>query len=126
MGDISPGTPVPQFMGQGGPAAAGDSFGVAHAAGQGAPQPYGNGTAQFGAAQAGAQWNSNFGKFLVVDFLMAFLENSFCVTIFVLYCPKFAIVHLFLPKINIIGGKNNSSLKSWFTLFCHLSIINIK
>lgn len=65
VGDISPGTPVPQFHGQGAPGAAGDTYGVGHATGPAGPQGYGNGTNQFGAANVGAQpasqWNSTFG-----------------------------------------------------------------
>ncbi|VDN03674.1 unnamed protein product [Thelazia callipaeda] len=65
VGDIAPGTPVPQFHGQGGPGAAGDAFSVAHNAVPSAPQGYGNGNAQFAGAgiagQAGAQWNTTFG-----------------------------------------------------------------
>lgn len=66
VGDIAPGTPVPQFHGQGGPGAGGDAFGVGHNAVPNAPQGYGNGNAQFASAgiagQAGAQWNTTFGK----------------------------------------------------------------
>ena len=65
VGDIQPGTPVPQFHGQGAPGTAGDTYGVAHAAGPAGPQGYGNGTNQFAAAGVGAQpagqWNNNFG-----------------------------------------------------------------
>lgn len=64
VGDISPGTPVPQFTGPGAPGA-GDAYAMAHAAVPGAPQGYGNGTAQFGATAVGApgagQWNTAFG-----------------------------------------------------------------
>lgn len=68
VGDISPGTPVPQFHGQGGPGAGGDAFGVGHNAGPGgAPQGYGNGNNQFGGAGVGqqsaaGQWNNSFGQ----------------------------------------------------------------
>lgn len=65
VGDISPGTPVPQFHVQGAPGTAGDTYGVGQAAGPAGPQGYGNGTNQFGAAGVGAQpagqWNNNFG-----------------------------------------------------------------
>lgn len=65
VGDLSPGTPVPQFHGQGGPAGAGDAFNAAHNAGPGVPHGYGNGTSQFGGAGVGGQpagqWNSSFG-----------------------------------------------------------------
>uniref|UniRef100_A0A915PJM8 K Homology domain-containing protein n=1 Tax=Setaria digitata TaxID=48799 RepID=A0A915PJM8_9BILA len=65
VGDIAPGTPVPQFHGQGGPGAGGDAFGVGHNAVPSAPQGYGNGNAQFAGAgiagQTGAQWNTTFG-----------------------------------------------------------------
>lgn len=65
VGDISPGTPVPQFHGQGAPGAAGETYGVGHTTGPAGPQGYGNGTNQFGAAGVGAQpanqWNSTFG-----------------------------------------------------------------
>lgn len=57
---------MPQFHGQGGPAAGGDAFGVGHSAVPGAPQGYGNGSTQFPGAgiagQAGAQWNTTFGR----------------------------------------------------------------
>lgn len=65
VGDVSPGTPVPQFHGQGGPGAAGDGYSVGHNAGPaGGPQGYGNGTSHFGGAVGGqstAQWNAGFG-----------------------------------------------------------------
>ncbi|KHN86896.1 Far upstream element-binding protein 1, partial [Toxocara canis] len=64
VGDISPGTPVPQFQGQGGPGGAGDAYGVGHNAGPGGPQGYGNGTSHFGGAVGGqstGQWNAGFG-----------------------------------------------------------------
>ncbi|MCP9265117.1 Far upstream element-binding protein 1 [Dirofilaria immitis] len=65
VGDIAPGTPVPQFNGRGGPGAGGDACGVGHNAVPSAPQGYGNGNAQFAGAgiagQAGAQWNTTFG-----------------------------------------------------------------
>ncbi|MFH4980029.1 hypothetical protein AB6A40_006738 [Gnathostoma spinigerum] len=63
VGDIAPGTPLPQFQGAGAPVP--DGFGMAHNVGPGGPAGYGNGTAQFGGgavgAQAAGQWNNSFG-----------------------------------------------------------------